>query len=47
VKLNTNIFVGSSYVDGTAPKGTVYYWITAIDTSGNESSPKQVSGARK
>ena len=47
VKLNPNVFVGSSYVDGTAPKGTVYYWVTAIDESGNESSPKQVSGARK
>jgi glucose/arabinose dehydrogenase len=47
VKLNPNIFVGSSYVDGTAPKGTVYYWITAVDESGNESGARLTSGARK
>jgi hypothetical protein len=47
VKLNTNVFVGSSYFDGSAPKGTVYYWITAVDTSGNESSARLTSGARK
>ncbi len=45
-KLNPNVFVGSSYIDSAAPKGTMYYWVTAVDTSGNESSPKLVSGAR-
>ena len=46
-KINTSLVTGTTYVDTTAPGGaTSFYQITAVDTSGNESTPAAASAFR-
>jgi len=42
-KLNASLLSNSQYSDPGAPGGTLYYQITAVDTSGNASTPAVIS----
>jgi fibronectin type 3 domain-containing protein len=46
VKLNSALLANSQYNDAGAPGGTSYYRVTAVDTSGNESSPAATNVSR-
>jgi hypothetical protein len=46
-KVNRSILMASEFLDPWAPRGaTSFYRVVAVDTSGNESSPTEVSGER-
>ncbi len=47
-KLNTVPLTSSAYDDTAAPEGvTAYYYVTAVDTAGHESSPSNVVSATR
>jgi fibronectin type 3 domain-containing protein len=47
-RLTATPVVGSAYVDGSAPTGaTSYYYVTAVDASGNESVPSAIANASR
>lgn len=47
IRLNTGLLAITSYIDSAAPAGAVsYYRVTAVDTSGNESSPATANALR-
>jgi len=45
-KLNASLLSSSQYNDTSAPGGTSYYRVTAVDTSGNESTPAVTNVSR-
>jgi hypothetical protein len=46
-RLNASLLGDPTYVDDTAAQGTSYYRVTAVDTSGRESTPAETSAARR
>ncbi len=46
-KLNGSLLTTSAFSDGTAPLGTSYYRITAVNTSSQESAPATANATRK
>jgi hypothetical protein len=45
-KLNSALLAASQYSDRTAPRGTSYYRVTAVDVAGHESTPAETSAVR-
>jgi hypothetical protein len=45
-KLNSALLTASQYSDRSAPRGTSYYRVTAVDLGGHESTPAETSAVR-
>src|SRR5439155_179533 len=46
-KLNLTPITTSAFLDSAAPTGTSYYQVTAVDTTGNESTPSLIVNATR